>query len=93
MPLASPAVSPIALARFVAGLSQTDLANRAGVSRETVSHVERGALPKLSTARAISHALDADVDSLFPEDEGSAPNGTLPSESQAVAAAGDVPSD
>jgi len=70
------------------------LANRAGLSRETISNVECGAIPRLGTARKIARALGADVANLFPEDEGSArANGTLPSESQAVAAAGDVPSD
>jgi len=91
LPLASPPVSPIALARFIAGWSQADLGSRAGVSRETVSAVERGAIPRLGTARAIAHALDIDITSAFPESEKDAPaNGASLSESKAVAAASDV---
>jgi transcriptional regulator with XRE-family HTH domain len=69
--LASPAspVSPIALQRFLLRLSQSELADRAGLSRETVSRLERGERPRLDTARALSHALGVDVAILFPESE------------------------
>ena len=82
MPLASPAssvpekssrdiqsASPIALLRFVANLSQTALADRCGVSRDTISRLERGERPRLDTARALAHALGVDVATLFPENE------------------------
>jgi putative transcriptional regulator len=64
-----PAVSPIALRRFVAGMTQADLAERAGISRDTISRLERGEHPRLVTARALAHALGVHVGDLFPEDE------------------------
>lgn len=84
--LIAPEVSPIALLRFVANLSQAELAARAGLSRETVSRLERGERPRLDTARAVSRALGVDVATLFPENEEGAPpaNGT-PSNNAAVA--------
>jgi len=63
------AVSPIALLRFVSGLSQGDLANRAGISRDTISRLERGEHPRLVTAQALSRALGVDVAHLFPEND------------------------
>jgi putative transcriptional regulator len=63
------AVSPIALRRFVAGLTQADLAERAGISRDTISRLERGEHPRLVTARALSRALGVAVTDLFPESE------------------------
>jgi transcriptional regulator with XRE-family HTH domain len=67
--VAPPAVSPIAHRRFLLRLSQSDLAVRAGVSRETISLLERGDLPRLDTAYAIAGALSADIATLFPESE------------------------
>lgn len=68
MPI-TPHVSPIALLRFVQGLSQAELAAKARLSRETISRLERGELPRLDTARAVSDALGVDIAFLFPEDE------------------------
>jgi putative transcriptional regulator len=66
---ASPAVSPIALQRFVAGLSQADLAERAGISRDTICRLERGEHPRIVTARALARVLGSTVAELFPDDE------------------------
>jgi transcriptional regulator with XRE-family HTH domain len=55
------------------GWSQDDLAVRAGISRETVSRLERGATPHLRTARAVAAALGVDAALLWPvNDEGRA---------------------
>ena len=79
MPLAPAAPSPIALLRFVRGLSQSELAAHAGLCRETISRLERGEVPRLDTARAVAAALGVDLALLFPENVESAPrsNGTL----------------
>jgi transcriptional regulator with XRE-family HTH domain len=79
-------VSPIALLRFVRQLSQAELGERAGISRDTISRLERGELPRLATARALSRALGVEVADLFPEnEEGHADNVTLSKNSPAVA--------
>ena len=75
------AVSPIALLRFVRGQSQSDLAAQCRVSRETISRLERGELPRLDTARAVSAALGVDIPILFPENEEGAPLAGTPSHS------------
>ena len=52
-------------ARRRAGLTQEALAEAAAVSPETVSRIERGAFePSLSTAIAISEALEISIDRL-----------------------------
>jgi transcriptional regulator with XRE-family HTH domain len=58
--------SAVRTCRVLTGLTQQALAQRAGVRRETVSRVERGASPQLRTARALADALGLDVDGLFP---------------------------
>jgi transcriptional regulator with XRE-family HTH domain len=59
--------SPLYLFRHLKHWSQAELAKRAGVTRETVSHLERGAQrPKLETAAGLSHALGVPVEVLFP---------------------------
>ena len=65
----APKVSPIALLRFVANMSQAELGARAERSRETISRLERGERPRLDTARAVSRALGVDITTLFPENE------------------------
>jgi len=53
------------------GWTQGDLAAAAGVSRETVSNVERGATqPAEETMQAIAAALELPVELAFPEDSG-----------------------
>jgi DNA-binding XRE family transcriptional regulator len=52
--------------RLAAGLSQAELAARAGVSRQLVGSVEAGRhLPRVDAALALAAALDVDVAALF----------------------------
>ena len=90
MPLAPPAPSPIALVRFVRGLSQSDLGELCHVSRDTISRLERGELPRLDTARAVSAALGVDIPTLFPDNEEGVPART-PSHSPGGGDAGNAP--
>jgi len=58
--------SRLRAARESAGLSQSDLARRAGVSRQLVGAVEAGRhLPRVDSALALAEALGVAVDSLF----------------------------
>lgn len=60
--------------REAAGLTQRELAQRAGVSRQLVGTVETGRhVPRVDAALALAHALDADVSWLFSEPESAAP--------------------
>lgn len=54
-------VSPLEIARRERGLTQLDLAARAGVARETISRLERGEWPRLRTAHAIAKALGVEI--------------------------------
>jgi len=57
------------LRRIALGLSQRDLAERAGISREQLSHLETGATldPRISTLSALASALGcASLDELLP---------------------------
>jgi len=57
--------------RIVSGLTQRELAGRAGVSPESVSNWERGlSQPRYVHAAAIADALDCDVRLVFPEISG-----------------------
>ena len=70
--------SPLALARFSRGLTQHQFAQRARVARETISRLERGTTPQLTTAQSIASALGLPVDEVFPKnDEGSGATGPL----------------
>lgn len=51
--------------RTYRGLSQTALAEAAGVRQATISAIEKGSVPRLDNARRIAEALDCDVDDLF----------------------------
>jgi DNA-binding XRE family transcriptional regulator len=66
-PYRSSRVPLLRLFRVAAGLSQGQLALRAGVARETVVRIEgeRGA-PTLRTAHALAGALGTQVDAVFP---------------------------
>lgn len=55
-------VSPLEQARRAAGLTQQQLADRAGMSRDSVSRAERGRDVALSTARVLSAALGVSLD-------------------------------
>lgn len=52
--------------RTAAGLTQADLAERAGVSRKTVNTVENGVfVPSTLLALSLARALDTTVEHLF----------------------------
>jgi transcriptional regulator with XRE-family HTH domain len=51
--------------RIRLGLTQTTLADRAGVSRETLRRVVNGTVPRADTAKALADALDLDVFDLW----------------------------
>jgi transcriptional regulator with XRE-family HTH domain len=56
--------------RRMAGLTQRQLAERAGVHHETVSRLERGAMtgsPGADTLRKLADALGSTPEQLFPE--------------------------
>jgi transcriptional regulator with XRE-family HTH domain len=61
--------SPLSLFRFAKGETQNSLASKAGVARETVSRLERGATPQGRTAAAIADALGIAEDLIFPPQE------------------------
>lgn len=55
----------VRVVRQRAGLSQAQLAERAGVANETISRLERGSFePSLSTLIAVADVLEVDLDSL-----------------------------
>ena len=62
--------STLGVLRYSRGLTQAQLAERAHISRETVSRLERGATPHLKTARTIAATLGFPVDVIFPQDDG-----------------------
>lgn len=52
--------------RAKVNMSQDELANRVGVRRETIIHLERGKYnPSLKLAHDIAKALNASIDELF----------------------------
>ena len=56
-------------ARAELDLSQEELAHRAGVSRQTINMIERGAYnPSLNLCLSICHVLGKTLDELFWED-------------------------
>jgi putative transcriptional regulator len=61
-------------ARKIAGLSQADLAARAGVKQETISQLENGRIQRVSyeTVGRIARALNVSVEELFPLQQESA---------------------
>ncbi len=66
MPKLAGPPSPLALARFLRGFTQAELAQRASRSEETVRRVEAGGTPHLRTAQALALALGVEVSTLFP---------------------------
>ena len=60
---------PLALARYSRGLTQHQFAQRAHVARETISRLERGATPQLTTAQSIASALGLSVEVVFPKND------------------------
>lgn len=56
------------------GLTQRELAARAGITQVALSHLEtRRAQPRLTTARALAAALGVSVDELWPTSNGKRP--------------------
>ena len=56
--------------RYIEGLSQEELAAAVGVSRRTISSLERGrSTPSLTLAIALAHRLEISVEDLFPESD------------------------
>jgi len=51
--------------RIYRGLSQTGLAEVAGVRQATISAIEAGSMPRVDTAQRIAGALNCDLDDLF----------------------------
>jgi len=57
---------PLAVARRAAGLSQAQLAEKAGISRNTVARLETvGHTPSVAIAIALARALGESVEVLF----------------------------
>jgi putative molybdopterin biosynthesis protein len=64
----------VRLARLVAGMSQAELANAVGVSRQAIAGIESGSFdPSLRVALAIAAALRTSVEELFGEEGGTPP--------------------
>jgi DNA-binding XRE family transcriptional regulator len=63
--------SPLRAHRAGLGFTQAELADVAGLSRETISRLEQGATPQLTTAHAIATALGAPLTAIFPIHDGS----------------------
>jgi DNA-binding XRE family transcriptional regulator len=84
----TPTLSPVAVARFIRDLTQAELADRAGLNRDTIGRIERGELPTLRTAIAIADALDVDVADILPHNENDAPHQTRRSKVSVTAAHG-----
>lgn len=53
--------------REARGLTQTDLQEQTGIPQETISRIERGRLPALSTLKRLAKALNATV-SILPDE-------------------------
>lgn len=56
--------------REASGLSQADLARRAGLSRQALLAVEQGRVPRADTALRLAQALHTSVEALFSRDAG-----------------------
>jgi DNA-binding XRE family transcriptional regulator len=50
-------VPPLKVARIASGLKQEELAELAGVTRQTIGALEGGGSPRLRTAQALADAL------------------------------------
>lgn len=59
---------PLRVFRAIAGISQTELAARAGINPATVRYLEKGLHPpRRKTMEALAEALDQTVAVLFPD--------------------------
>jgi DNA-binding XRE family transcriptional regulator len=68
----------IAMLRKSWGLSQPELATLLGVSRSTVSRLERDALPVLVTVLTLEALFDVPLSTVFPQHFGRAVDALLP---------------
>jgi transcriptional regulator with XRE-family HTH domain len=59
-------VPPLKVARIASGLKQEELAELAGVTRQTIGALEGGSSPRLRTAQALAEALGVPIAELFP---------------------------
>lgn len=50
-------------------LTQKELAEKAGVGEVTISNIERGTPPRISTARSLAKALDVRPEELYTTDD------------------------
>lgn len=65
---------PLRLRRLMLGLTQGEVAQKAGVSLDWISRLERGVeRSSLKTRARIAQALDCDVDVIFPRTDAGAP--------------------
>jgi DNA-binding XRE family transcriptional regulator len=64
-------ISAVEIRRRTLGLSRKDLAERAGVSRRTVSSIEAGGLPQMRIALKLAEALASNLEDLFPQERAS----------------------
>ncbi len=72
---------PLRLARLTAGLTQSELADPAGDSRNQLVRLETQLVhPHRATVRVLAHALGQDVGQLFPTDDDPAGNGVAEKE-------------
>lgn len=63
----------VIISRARRGLSQAELADRAGISRTKLSHIEGGGGAGLDIVDRLAAALSVDVTNLFARDRGDAP--------------------
>ncbi len=64
--------SPLYLFRHLRRWTQAELAERAGLTQETISRLERGLeRPRTSTRARLAEALGFDAEVVFPEEAGS----------------------
>jgi putative transcriptional regulator len=59
-------VPSLRIARVAADLTQAELAELAGVTRQTIGALEAGGSPRMNTAQALADALGVPVAELFP---------------------------
>ena len=78
MPHTHPAVNPVALQRFLRSQTQAQLADEAGVSRDTIVQIEKGRTPRRAVARAVAAVLDLPTEALVPELKMGTPGGVTP---------------
>ena len=68
---------PLFFLRRLRGWSQQELADRAGLTRETISHLESGRQsPRRGTALLLAAALNCTPEALFPALNDESPAGT-----------------